>query len=92
MSTGFPSFELLYGRHVRGPLDVIHESWIAGNHADESVVSHVLTMRERLEIMADIVKHNLETVQEIQKRWYDKNARERIFQQGDQVLVLLPTS
>ena len=52
----------------------------------------LLTMRERLEMMADIVKHNLETAQEIQKRWYDKNARERIFQHGDQVLVLLPTS
>ena len=88
-STGFSPFD---GRHVRGPLDVIRESWIAGNRADESVVSHVLTIRERLEMMADIVKDNLETAQEIQKRWYDKNARERIFQQDDQVLVLLPTS
>ena len=27
-----------------------------------------------------------------QKRWYDRNAREREFNEGDQVLVLLPTT
>ena len=28
-STGFSPFELLYGRSVRGPLDVIKETWVA---------------------------------------------------------------
>ena len=28
-STGFSSFELLYGRVVRGPLDILKESWEA---------------------------------------------------------------
>ena len=26
-STGFSPFELLYGRNVQGPLDVLRESW-----------------------------------------------------------------
>ena len=26
-STGFSQFELLYGRNVRGPLDLLKESW-----------------------------------------------------------------
>ena len=35
---------------------------------------------------------NLEAAQQLQKSWYDKRARERHFQEGDDDLVLLPTS
>ena len=47
-STGFSPFELLYGRSVRGPLDVIRDTWTAKpatKPAEESVISHVLTIR-----------------------------------------------
>ena len=91
-STGFSPFELLYGRSVRGPLDILKESWVASERADESVVSHILDMREKLSKMQAIVQDNLKGSQQQQKRWYDKSARQREFQQGDQVLVLLPTS
>ena len=49
-------------------------------------------MHERLSTLTDLVAHNLSQAQEAQKTWYDKNARNRTFQTGDQVLVLLPTS
>ena len=45
-STGFSPFELLYGREVRGPLDVIKEEWKPSPKSSESVVSHMLLMRE----------------------------------------------
>ena len=49
-------------------------------------------MRDKLASMAELVQKNLKDAQQTQKRWYDRTAREREFQPGDQVLVLLPTS
>ena len=91
-STGFSPFELLYGHPVRGPLDVLRETWEESNKSTESVISYVLSMREKLEKMSALVRENLENAQRKQKQWYDQNAREREFQEGEQVLVLLPTS
>ena len=91
-STGFSPFELLYGREVRGPLDVLRDQWEARQRSDESVVSYVLKMRERLQEMSDVVRENLAVSQAMQKKWYDHKARFREFNVGDQVLVMLPTS
>ena len=91
-STGFSPFELLYGRAIRGPIDVIRETWEADERSDDSVVSYLLATQEKLWDMAEIVEENLTRVQSKQKRWYDKGARLREFKKGDPVMVLLPTS
>ena len=91
-STGFSPFELLYGRAVRGPLDILRESWEAAKKSDESVVSYILSLREKLEKMSQLARSNLQTAQSTQKEWYDRTVRERSFQLGDQVLILLPTT
>ena len=74
-STGFSPFELLYGRAVKGPLDIICDTWFAvgTTSKDESVITHVLTIRERLEKMRNIVKENLEEAQQVQKKAYDES-------------------
>ena len=91
-STGFSPFELLYGRQVRGPLDIIKETWEASHKSSESVVSYVLGIQERLTKLRELVKENLKEAQKNQKTWYDRHARHREFQPGEHVLVLLPTS
>ena len=44
---GFSPFELLYGRNLRGPLDMLRELWEASKQSDESIVSYVLS-RDKL--------------------------------------------
>ena len=91
-STGFSPFELLYGRDVRGPLDVLKETWVSSKRNSQDVLSYVMLMRDRMSVMSDHVQENLKSAGVQQKKWYDKNARDCSFQAGEQVLVLLPTS
>ena len=91
-STGFSPFELLYGWQVRGPLDILKESWQEDRKSNESVVSYVLGVQEKLAKLSGLVRENLAAAQKQQKQWYDRNARERESQSGQRVLVLLPTS
>ena len=74
-STGFSPFELLYGREVRGSLDVLKEEWEPSNQSDINVASYVLHMREKFEEMFKLVHRNMEAAQTTQK-WYDKMARQ----------------
>ena len=90
-STGFSPFELIYGHHVRGPLDVLREEWEEKKKgASESVVSYLVNMRERLSKWTETAHQNLLASQERQKTWYDHNRKPREFEAGEEVLVLLP--
>ena len=91
-STRFSPFELLYGREVRGPLDVLREFWVAKEKSSENVVSHIMSIREKMVQMTTVVRESLEKMQASQKNWYDQNARVRTLNEGAMVLVLLPTS
>ena len=90
-STGFSPFENVYGRQVRGPLDILKESWETSSKSNESIVSYVLSMQEKLSTMSELAEENLAKAQQRQKIWYDENAREHQIEPGAQVLVLLPT-
>ena len=89
-ATGFSPFELVFGREVRGPLDILKEGWEAGKRVSESIISHVLSLMERLELMFELVKEHVSETQQKQKVWYDRTARMRELKPTDQVLVLLP--
>ncbi|KAL3967106.1 alpha-2-macroglobulin-like protein [Sarotherodon galilaeus] len=92
VSTGFSPFELLYGRQVRGPLDLLKDCWEDPKAEGENIAAYVITMRERLEKMASLVQDNMKAAQKHQKTWYDQKARDRVFLPGQKVLLLLPTS
>uniref|UniRef100_A0A8C5MWQ3 Gypsy retrotransposon integrase-like protein 1 n=1 Tax=Leptobrachium leishanense TaxID=445787 RepID=A0A8C5MWQ3_9ANUR len=90
-STGFSPFELLYGRRVRGPLDLVRAHW-EGSDEQEGlpVLNYVLELREHLRELTDLVQLNMQAAQTQQKAWYDQSARSRSLCVGQQVLVLKP--
>lgn len=92
-STGFSPFELLFGREVRGPLDILRESWEGdAPHQPTNIVSYVLKMLEKLDQLSSRAHQHLAQAQTRQKTWYDQTARSRTFVSGQKVLLLLPSS
>ena len=92
-SLGFSPFELLYGRNVKGPMAILHKLW-SGEAPDEQVLStcqYVIELRDRLEQTCKLAHENLKKVQIKQKAYFDRRARSRQFDVGDEVLLLLPT-
>ena len=91
-STGFSPFELLYGRKVRGPMDIVKELW-SGTPAEDvhNAYQYVVDLRNRLEDTCLFARENLEQSQGKYKHHYDRKARKRTFSVGERVYLLLPT-
>ena len=92
-STGFSPFELLYGRTVRGPIQILKELWTEEVDIPEVTTSYqyVLELRERLDTTMKMAQEELRKKQVRNKRLYDRKAKKRVFLVGDNVLMLLPT-
>ena len=93
-STGFAPFELMYGRPVRGPMNILREIWSADNTEPEVLSSYryVVDLRERLDKTFNLVKQEMTKTQNKYKANYDRHkVKQRQFQPGDFVLLLLPT-
>ncbi|XP_078243581.1 uncharacterized protein LOC140703803 isoform X1 [Pogona vitticeps] len=90
-STGFSPFELLFGRKVRGPLDLIKQNWEQITQDDpQDVVTYIDTLTNDLKRNLELAAENLQAQKVRQKTWYDQKARERHFNPGEEVLWLRP--
>ena len=90
-SLGFSPFELVFGHLPRGPLKLLKESLLnPDNDSSQGVITYISDVRERLKMANELAQENLKFSQNRMKQWYDKKAKFRTFQPGDQVLVLLP--
>ena len=92
-ATGFSPFALCYGRTVRGPVQILKELWTRETDGTEIKTSYqyVLELRERLESAKKIAQEWLLKSRKKNKTLYDRRAKKREFQEGDKVLLLLPT-
>lgn len=90
-STGFSPFYLLFGRNVRSPMVILKEFWTQENDAEtKSTYQYVIDLQERLETTCRLAQGNQVVSKAKQKMYYDRKAKHRTLEVGDQVLVLLP--
>ena len=52
---GYSPFELLYGRHVQGPLSFVHDNWLENNDVSQHVVDYLLKIRNNMQLAKDVV-------------------------------------
>ena len=92
-STGFPPFELMYGRKVRGPIDVIADSCSDRNEENDELI-HAYSYAQKLK--AIIKKSNKTASQAVknnsqkQKDYADQHSQYRSSRRGQKVMILLP--
>ncbi|CAC5412873.1 unnamed protein product [Mytilus coruscus] len=89
--TGFSPFELLYGWPVRCPIVILRGLFSGEDEKHRPVIEHVITIRDRLADVSEIVKVNLLHRKGKIKTWYDKRTRFKEFEPGDELLLLLPS-
>ena len=73
-STGLSPFELIYGRDVGGPLDVLKGKWIQPKPEGNDIINYVNKVHERVKTAKKIVYENMTKAQKKQKKWYDQEA------------------
>ena len=92
-SLGFTPSELLYGRNVRGPMQILRELWSVEETDEHARLTYqyVIDLRERLEKTCKLAQDNVRKLDIKQNVFYDKRARSRNFDVGDKVLLPLPS-
>ena len=88
--TGFSPFSLLFGRDVKGPLELVHNSWLEGECEGVHVSDWLIGLKQQMVEMAAIVGDRERKAKNEMKRVYDRSAKLKVFDVGDMVLVRKP--
>uniref|UniRef100_A0A3P8WEH2 Gypsy retrotransposon integrase-like protein 1 n=1 Tax=Cynoglossus semilaevis TaxID=244447 RepID=A0A3P8WEH2_CYNSE len=89
VSTGFCPNDLVFGHSVRGPVAVL-QSGCQQSEPPSNLIDYVNGFRHRLYLAGKMAKHSLEKSQKKMKSLFDRKAKQRQFNLGDQVMLLLP--
>ena len=82
----------MFGRHVRELLDVLKSGWTDKDGPQTTTLEWLLELRSRLDQITDSAIQTQMEVQAETKARYDKHAKERHFDVGVQILVLMPVT
>ena len=89
-STGYSPFELLYGKEVHGPLDVLRQQWVPTSKTPRDATEWLVQLRDSLDAMRATAAENQSKAKTYSKTYHDKTAKDRQFKIGDKVLVFSP--
>ena len=81
-SLGFSPFELVFGHKL------LKEKWLC-EETNLNLLDYVSGFKQKLKEANEFARENLKQSQTKMKTWYDKSARNRVFNPGDKVLVFL---
>ena len=88
--TGFSPFELVYGRQVRSPLDVLFEGWVEVEYSEFDVELWTDWLGKRMKIWSEVSREKGLKASAERKLHCDKKAVVRVLSPGDMVLCRIP--
>ena len=88
--TGLSPFQLVYGRQVRSPLDVLYEGWVDEEYSDFDVELWTDWLGKRMKIWSEIAREKGLEASVARKKQFDKKAVRRELSVGDKVLCRIP--
>ena len=88
--SGFSPFDLIYGRHVRTPLDILHQGWAQREFEQLDTDEWAQWLVERLECWHDVARERGECASSQRKKEFDKRSMDRVLEEGDMVLCRIP--
>src|SRR6218665_1250426 len=88
----FSPFDLVFGRNIKGVLQLIKNSWINHNKPEkvrsQNVIDYILQLRDRICSSFEIVNANEEIAKKRSKVWYDRNTKPVSYKEGELVPLI----
>ena len=88
--TRFSPYELVFGRQVRTPLDILHQGWVEVEFEELDTEEWASWLKDRLRCWHDVMQERGEQAGKTRKKYYDKKAVARELAVGDLVLCRIP--
>ena len=88
--TMFSPYELVFGRQVRTPLDIIHQGWAELEFEELDTEEWASWLRDRLKCWHEVMQERGEQAGKVRKRYYDRKTIARELAVGELVLCRIP--
>ena len=88
--TGLSPFQLVYGRQVRSPLDVLYEGWVDVEYEEFDVERWSDWLGQRMKIWSEVAREKGLEASAARKQHFDAKAVTRVLKPGDKVLCRIP--
>ena len=88
--TLYSPFELVYGRQVRTPLDILHQGWVELEFEELNTSEWAEWLVDRLQCWHEVMRQRSEVASKKRKQAFDKKSVLRQFEVGDRVLCRIP--